>query len=359
MTDQETVTDETDSDTTIAPKNYDITSYGADYDVEGCVKRLNRGDIFIPPFQRDYVWNIKDASRFIESLLFGLPVPGVFLAKEPGTNKLLVIDGQQRLKTLKYYFDGIFNPNKEEKTHRVFKLYGVQEKYEGKTYSDLDESDRVNLNDTIIHATIIKQESPDGDDTSIYHVFERLNSGGRKLTAQEIRSALYHGKLIDLINELNSYADWREIFGKPHKRLKDVELILRFLAIHISGELYKKPMNEFLNRFTANHKNATDALLLDFEVLFKNTISLIFESIGKGAFKLERGINAAVFDSVMSGVATRIHKGPINDSDSFASCYKKLLENDSFIKAVSQSTSDDTNVSLRIKIAQEAFEKAK
>ena len=92
------VFDDDDSDAT-APVQYDITSYGADYDVEGIVKRVKRKDIFIPPFQRSYVWNQNEASRLIESLLLGLPVPGVFLAKDPETNKLLVIDGQQRLET--------------------------------------------------------------------------------------------------------------------------------------------------------------------------------------------------------------------------------------------------------------------
>ena len=91
------------------PIQYEISSYGADYDVEGLVKRLERDDLLIPPFQRNYVWKLKEASRFIESLLLGLPVPGVFLVREQDSNKLLVIDGQQRLKTLQFFYNGIFN----------------------------------------------------------------------------------------------------------------------------------------------------------------------------------------------------------------------------------------------------------
>src|SRR5436190_18517661 len=92
----------------LAPFKYSITSYGADYPVDSLVKRLNAGSILIPTFQRGYVWKLADASRFIESLLLGLPVPGIFLAKEGETNRLLVIDGQQRLRSLQYFYEGIF-----------------------------------------------------------------------------------------------------------------------------------------------------------------------------------------------------------------------------------------------------------
>lgn len=349
------IIDESDSDPTIVPENYDITSFGADYDVEGCVKRLSRGDIFIPPFQRDYVWNLKDASRFIESLLFGLPVPGVFLAKEQDTNKLLVIDGQQRLKTLQYFFTGVFNPKKDEKKQRVFKLTGVQKQYEGKTFEDLEERDRVTLNDSIIHATIIKQESPEGNDTSIYHVFERLNSGGRKLAAQEIRSALYHGTLIDLVSELNNNDSWRKIFGKPHQRLKDVELIIRFFAIYKYAENYKRPMNDFLNRFTAKYRNPDEKTTQYFRKTFVDAIDVMFSIIGKSSFKLEKGVNAAVFDSVMYGVSQRLSNGIIKNNEEFKKAYDALLSDDTYRKSVSQATADETSVALRTKLAEQYF----
>lgn len=113
------VIDVEDNEDSSSPQIYGITSYGADYDVEGLVKRLRRGDIFIPPFQRDYVWNQAEASRLVESLLLGLPVPGVFLAKENDSNKLSVIDGQQRLKSLFFFYEGFFNP-KEGDTRKKF-----------------------------------------------------------------------------------------------------------------------------------------------------------------------------------------------------------------------------------------------
>jgi hypothetical protein len=170
------VVDEASADDTVIPEQYDIASYGADYDVEGLVRRLQRGDVFIPPFQRQFMWNQQEASRFVESLLLGLPVPGVFLASEAGTNKLLVIDGQQRLKTLQFFYEGFFNPKPENRDQKVFKLLSVQPRLEGATYKSLEDRDRVKLDNAIIHATIVKQEAPSGDDTSIYHIFERLNN---------------------------------------------------------------------------------------------------------------------------------------------------------------------------------------
>lgn len=243
----ETVIDETESDFTVKPVQYEITSYGADIDAEGMVSRLRRADIYIPPFQRNYVWTQREASRFIESLLLGLPVPGIFLARERDSKRLLVIDGQQRLKTLQFYYDGYFDPKEDAKRKRIFDLIGVQPQFEGKTYETLNDDDRITLNDSIIHATIVKQDTPKDDQSSIYHIFERLNTTGRKLSPQQIRVAIYQGFLIDALHELNNHSSWREIYGIAGKTLKDEELILRFLALFYFSAEYTKPMREFLN----------------------------------------------------------------------------------------------------------------
>ena len=144
---------EDNSQDEVIPFKYAITSYGADFPVDGLVKRISAGDIEIPSFQRSYVWNPKQASRFIESLLLGLPVPGVFLSKEQGTQKLLVIDGQQRLRTLQYFYAGRY-----QQSDKVFALKGVQSKFNGLTYAQLKDEDRRRLHDSIIHATIVKQD---------------------------------------------------------------------------------------------------------------------------------------------------------------------------------------------------------
>lgn len=346
--DDANVLDEASRDDSSVPQTYDITSYGGDFDVDGLVKRLRNGHIFVPAFQRDYVWSLRDASRLIESLLLGLPVPGIFLAKEPDSQRMLVIDGQQRLKTLLFFYDGVFNLKPDQKTQRIFKLSGVQPQFEGKTYATLDERDRVRLNDTIIHATIIKQESPAGDNTSVYHVFERLNTGGRKLMPQEIRVAIFQGNLVELLGRMNMIDSWRTIFGRESNRMKDQELILRFLAMRADAGVYEKPMSEFLNRFAKKHKNLSEAEQANFYDSFSLTISVIAAAIGQPAFRPERALNAAVFDSVMVALAERLERSQRIDLPAVAKAYEALLADADFKRATSESTSDTTNVALRL-----------
>ncbi len=352
---EEIVVDQDELDDEVAPVQYDISTYGADYTVDGLIKRLQKGDIFIPDFQRDYVWNQAEASRLVESLLLGLPIPGVFLAKEGDINKLLIIDGQQRLKSLQFFYEGFFNPKEDRKTKRVFKLTKVQKRFEGLTYDKLDENDRIKLDDSIIHATIVKQETPNDENTSIYHVFERLNNGGKKLTPQEIRTAIYYGPLNDLIQRLNEYKDWRDTFGPVNARLKDQELILRFLASYFYSAKYQKPMVEFLNKFNKKNRNVEEAFIAAAEQLFKTTISTIKNSIGKSAFRPTGVINVSVFEAVSVSVAKLIAKNKIIDKQKLVEAHKKLMDNTDFQKAVSSGTSDEPVFVLRHKIADQYF----
>ena len=87
-------------------QRYNVSSFGWDSDVEGLVRRLERGDIYIPGFQRAFVWTGPEKSRFIESLILGLPVPNVFLAKDANTKSLNIVDGQQRLRSLRDFLAG-------------------------------------------------------------------------------------------------------------------------------------------------------------------------------------------------------------------------------------------------------------
>ena len=351
------VIDVEESDSTVAPVQYEITSYGADIDAEGLVKRLQRDDMFIPAFQRDYVWNINEASRFIESLLLGLPVPGIFLARQSGANKLLVIDGQQRLKTLRFFFEGYFSPDPDASTKRVFTLRHVQKQFDGLAYETLNSDDRIALNDSIIHATIVKQDSPDGEQTSVYHIFERLNTTGRKLSPHQIRVAIFHGEFIDSIHELNNNESWRAIYGNRSPVLKDEELILRFLALFFDRNLYKRPMREFLNRFTLKIRTKKDGApsIERCRELFEETISAAHSALGKRAFRIEKALNAAVFDSVMVGIAELMQKMPVPDSKNIQEVCSRLLDNQRYSELVSSSTADEKNVEDRINVSVKMF----
>lgn len=339
-----------DTENEVLPYKYLITNYGADYTVDVLIKRLREKSVEIPLFQRSYVWTIKQASRFIESLLLGLPVPGVFFSREKNTEKLLVIDGQQRLLSLLYFYEGEFAGRK-----KVFALEGVQKDFEGKTFKTLSEEDKRKLNDAIIHATIIKQDVPSEDDSSIFFIFERLNTGGMVLAAQEIRNCIYHGQFNELLKELNTNKDWRFLYGKSSPRMRDQELILRFFAFRFEWEKYTKPIKAFLNSFMARNKDLKLNSKDDLIALFSVTVETIRESIGQKAFRIKAQPTAALIDAVMVGVSKRLQKGPIKKKDSVKKCFSALLKDNDFIIAITTSTSDEENVRKRMEKAINIF----
>ena len=333
-------------------QRFNISSYGADYTVDSLVKRLKGGAFYVPPFQRSYVWNQNQASRFVESLLLGLPVPGIFLYKEPSTNKHLVIDGQQRLKTLQFFFDGTFQEKK-------FRLTNISDQWEGKTYEELDEADHLKLEDAIIHATIFQQVEPKSGDSSIYFVFERINTGGIRLSSQEIRVCLNYGPFAQLLRSMNQYEKWRTIYGAPSKRLKDQELILRFLAFYYLDVKYERPMNVFLNNFMELHRLLDKKKPEELRETFTKTIDLIGSTIGSRAFRPISALNAAVFDSVMVAVAKRIGAGPIKDSAHVEHQYLELLKDKEYQESITRSTADEDRVLNRMTLANGYISKAK
>jgi len=331
------------------PFRYAISSYGADYPVDGLVKRLKEGTVYVPPFQRSYVWSLRDASRFVESLLLGLPVPGVFLSKEEPTNKLLVIDGQQRLRSLRFFYDRIFGP-----TGREFKLEGVQDRYDGRTIETLDIEDHRHLDDSIIHATVMRQDIPSDDDSSIYHVFERLNTGGKVLSGQEIRACLYHGPFDELIASLNQDEDWRAVFGRENRRLRDQELILRFFALKHDGTGYFRPLKGFLNKFMKSNRNLQRFSAEQLSKEFHETISLIRSSLGDRPFRPERLLNAAIMDSVTVAVSDGL-EAKVVDATTLPARYQALLASSDFLASTKGNTAQEEQVELRLRLAREAL----
>ena len=343
-------------DDSVAPVRYEITSFGVDFDIEGLYRRLERDEIVIPKFQRSFIWNPRRASRFIESLLLGLPVPGIFLSRDPDSGKYVVIDGQQRLRSIQFFYHGVFNPSLEVKNHRIFRLTGVQEEFEGRTYKELTSKDRIDLDNSVIHATIIKQDAPSDDDTSVYHIFDRINSTGVRLTPQEIRRAIYHGKFIDKLDALNEHSSWRSIFGKVNSRQKDRELILRFLAFFVDEAHYKPPMSEFLTRFVVKNRDPQDDFLEEAADIFIRTMDAFVQALSGNAFRPERALNAAVFDSMSVGLARKIHlSGRPPKPEEIKSVHRDLLNDSDYMEAVSSATANEQSVKTRMKKAADRF----
>jgi uncharacterized protein with ParB-like and HNH nuclease domain len=339
---------------------FDLTFYGADYPVDGLVKRLQKKDIVIPSFdpaseqtfeveafQRKFVWTKMQCDRFVESLLLGLPVPGIFLVQQ-SDKSLLVLDGQQRLLTLSTFYAGILNK-------KEFSLENVQDQFKGMTYKAMPEDYRRTLDDSIIHATVIKKTQESQDLSSIYTLFERLNSGGTQLSPHEIRVALVPGKLMQLIRRLNEDAGWRLVFGAPSKTLKDHELILRFIAMRFSPTAYKSPMKDFLTTYAQYNKDLDKQSEEAIESSFKKTINLIVSSIGKKAFRIKTALNAATFDSVMVGLSRRLAHDVAVDPDKVRAAYTQLLDNPNYLAAVGKATAREDQVEERLRLATDAF----
>jgi hypothetical protein len=360
VNDDEELVDDLDELNEVLPSAFSITSYGADYPVDGLVKRLVQKDIVVPTFsaepeagqstvgfQREFVWRKPQADRFIESLLLGLPVPGIFLVKE-GNGKHLVLDGQQRLRTLENFYEGLFQ-------EKQFSLENVQDKWKDKTYKTLHADDRRRLDDSIIHATVVRQDEPTEDQSSIYLIFERLNSGGTFLQPQEIRVALYHGQFATLLSKLNSNEEWRVLYGKKSPRLKDLELILRFFALFFYEASYRRPMKDFLNRYMAMNRRLEKQSEAQLTTLFQSVVMTIRRGLGARAFRPKATINAAVLDSVMVGVAARMLLRPISDFDAFNTAYSGLLATPKYVESTTRATADEESVRQRLTLAKEAF----
>ena len=340
---------------------YEITAYGADYPVDALVKRIATKEVIVPTFdpeleyddirgfQRRFVWTKSQSDRFIESLLLGLPVPGIFLvAREDG--RLLVLDGQQRLRTLHAFYEGILGGME-------YALEKVQSGLIGKMYKTLEPETRRKLDNSIIHATVVRQDVPSDDQSSVYMVFERLNTGGTALQPQEIRVALYGGTFIDFLYRMNEHKAWREIYGKRSTRLKDQELILRFFALLYAAEKYRRPMKDFLNLYAGENRNFQLQSKEEMKNIFEDTVTTILESIGARAFRLRNAINVAVMDSVMVGIASRIQsRGPIKDSQGISSKYNELIMDKQFQASVESGTTDERNVESRLEATKKAMQ---
>lgn len=336
-----------------SPPKYEIVTYPADFTLEGLVGKYRRGQIVIPGFQRKFVWSLRQATRLIESFLLGLPVPAVFFFVDSDEKKYIVIDGQQRLLSIVYFFDGLFGPEEGGK-RAVFALRGLHEKspYRDKTYADLEDADPASfntLNDAVLRAFVVRQLDP-ADTSSAYHVFERLNTGGTHLVSQEIRNCIYHGPFNDLLGGLNREPNWRRVFGRPKEdpRQRDVELVLRFLALREDAASYSRPMKDFLSAFMDRHRGDGPDRLAVFRVLFQRTMAEVLDRLGEKPFHIKAGLNAAVFDAVSTAFSKHLDGIP----DDVGERYRALVADDVFLQMASAGTTEEAVVAGRLERAE-------
>ncbi len=352
MADDELEIEEEQEEETVSI-TYDIASYPSDFTLRGISQMWKDEDILIPDYQREFVWSIRQSSLLIDSFLCGLPVPPVFFYIDE-ENKNLVIDGQQRILSVVFFFDGYFGKESTQGKRQVFRLTGLDEKspHHGKRFTDLDEPDQRKLKQAVLRAVNIRQLSPIGESTSAYHIFERLNTGGTPLKPQEIRNCVFRGGFNKRIREANKDENWRKILGKKYldKHQKDVELLLRVFALVDAEPAYEKPMKEFLNRAMKQHDSGATKKATKFFSVFPKLTKSIVDALGARPFHLRGPLNVSALDSVMSVLAANYGKLGAVD---LKKQYSKLLGDIEFDDYTRINTTDTKTVLDRISKVEE------
>lgn len=375
---------ETEEDDEFQIEEYDITAAPNDFNVMTIYSFLESGAVRIPGFQRNYVWDLGRASKLIESLILGLPVPQIFLY-ESERNKFLVIDGQQRLMSIYYFIKQRF-PRKDKRSdlRTIFEEHGKipdsimhddryfenfrlklseslpdhPNRFKGLSYATLgDHKGRFELRP--IRNVIIKQSSPQGDDSAMYEIFNRLNTGGINLKPQEIRTSMYHSSFFEMLYRRNSRPGWRKIlqYPDPDLHMKDVEILLRGFAMLIDGQNYAPSMVKFLNQFSRKCGTLSDEqnkYLSDLHESFLQACKALPEAafVNKKNGRFNVALYETTFAAVCQGAfaSKQLLAKPID-----AEKLVQLEQDAQFAAATVEGTTQTRNVSQRLNRAKAIF----
>ena len=346
---------------------FNINSWGADLSFRELIMMYEDDELIKPELQRKYVWSKEEASKFIDSLLLGLPVPSIFLAKV-GDQKL-IIDGYQRLMTVYDYVKGTFSGD-----NSVFKLTNadaIHQRWRGKTFMQLSKDEQRRIQSTTIHAIIFEQKHP-ANDSGMYKIFERINTSGRNLKPQEIRNCVYHGALNTALMQANEHPTWRSLWGSAtsDSRMTDIEFILRFMtmnALLTNGTDAKQiSLKKELNLFMSTNATADAAQIEAYISKFKLVCDTIWAALGKNAFrnltkvteknpvqKFSPAIHPAIFDAIAVATAQILQSG---NETALRNCnetnYRALLNNPEFIDCITVRTTNTEKILRRVELAR-------
>lgn len=341
---------------------YNINSWGADLSFRELITMYDEDELLKPELQRFYVWDKPEASRFIESILLGLPVPSIFLANTKNDKKL-IIDGYQRIMTVyDYVRKGIWR--KDNKTFKLSNTDKINERYRGKSFSELPEQDQRRIRSTTIHAIVFEQKAPNDNDTSLYQVFERINTGGRALMPQEIRNCVNQGPFNTLLFELNENPNWRMLFGKldVDPRMRDMEFILRFLALDTSyiknHESSNISLKKYLNEFMGSENSQNTDIITERRKKFNYVMQFIIKNLGENAFynitagdetKIRKRFYPTIFDAICPAVAiAHRHFGDAMPTESLEEKRIAMLKDEDFRTYSSEGTMQIAHIHGRI-----------
>jgi uncharacterized protein with ParB-like and HNH nuclease domain len=362
------------------PIQYKITSSPNDFNVNTLFDFIETGTMTIPGFQRNYVWDKRRASKLIESIIMGLPIPQLFFY-EKADDEFLVIDGQQRLMTIYYFIKERFP--KYEKRAELRRLIdekgtvppsvladdnyftdfeldlGPEHEKAGnrlskRTLTTLDKPDQRTFKLKPIRCIFIKQYSPEGD-AAIYEIFHRLNTGGVNLTAQEIRAALHQSPFYVMIARANVDPRWRRFVSPyPDTRMKDMEALLRGFAVLIDADNYQGSMVRFLNNFSKKAKEFDSEYVTYLERLFQTFLQKCAH-LSENIFDLQTGrFSTSTYEAIFAAACLTAHQK--RDFKVKSIDEKKIIElksDEGFMKASRYRTAASENVIMRIKKASE------
>lgn len=372
-TDYESLTNYYEQEEGYKISRYEITSYVTQRSIDSLLKWISAKKIIIPDFQRDYVWTKNTASKLIDSILLNLPIPNIFLYKtlDNGEEKYYVIDGFQRLQTIKFFRNGYWNQNSDIKSNfsykeedsKIFKLNCKNSDWYNLSYDSLSESDKFNFDEYSINLTVFEQTHPENKD-SMFEVFERINTGSEKLSEQEIRNAIFGGNLLKSIKEQSENSVFKNIFEKDRhmsKRQNYIDLYLRFVAYYylfennyqISGEKMTTSKRETLNVFCTLCNN----LSIDY-ISYLADVARAIDCIylfDENALYGKKRNNDEISDRIHSVFAEALVIAVIKNnfkintsSEKFENEKIKLWNTDEFFNLFVQQTTTPVNISARV-----------
>lgn len=332
----------------------------SDWTVGSILNQIGKQIDLNPEFQRRGVWSVRAKSSFIESLLLGIPIPQVLLAaKKDNRNSFIVLDGKQRLLTIKQFHDG------ELEDGAVFSLKGLRvlKSLEGRTWKELsverEWADKF-LNMTQRTAVLRGWQRED----VLYEIFHRLNSGSVKLSPMELRMSLYPGPFLKFIiawsEQLGSMHELLNL-NHPDKRMADVELAIRHLAFGDPRLIYDGNLKTFLDRACQqlNEDFSTPKGRTDIENKIKDMedgIAVVISVFGRNGVcrkwkggKYERVFNRAIFDIQVGSLSLKsVRAKVLKAPEKFERAFRELSEGDGeFVRALETTTKSVAAVSKR------------
>lgn len=333
---------------------FNLVSYGADLTVRELVNMFDEGDLVKPDLQRNYVWNKNEASRFIDSVLLGLPVPSIFLAKDVD-GRFLIVDGLQRITSLYDFIKGTYSSDSIQ--FRLSKKEIINRRWRGLTFEELPEELQRRLKGYTLHAIIFEKKNQDTNDTAMYQIFERINTGGRVLSSQEIRNCVYHGSFNNYLKELNKNSAWQSIIDPNFaKRMKDVEIILKSFAASEMFEQKNRVTNfpKYINEFMGFYSNKNiEELEERFGIPFNLCINHIVEPFLQWkAYNFQtrekNRITSLLIETVLSSCLIVLKKHQCFEKRINFSSIEELINDSSYINASQARTTNVENVYIRI-----------